>query len=68
MIDMVEYARRICMGAVDEDRIEEMRQEWMEMKRRRRYLSCTDGFCGAEDCPRCRPGSYWFTNVDDVED
>ena len=66
MIDMVRFATRLCMG--DEDRLYEMRQELQEMKRIRRNLSCTDGFCGAEDCPRCRHGSYWFTNVDDVED
>ncbi len=20
---------------------------------------CHDGFCGAEDCPRCRPGNFY---------
>ena len=41
----------------DEDRLEEMRQERHEMKRRRRNLSCSDGYCGAEDCEKCRPGT-----------
>jgi hypothetical protein len=44
----------------DEDYIDEMRQEMHEMRRRRRNLSCSDGYCGADDCPRCRPGSYQF--------
>ena len=48
----------------DEDRAAEMRQERHEMRRRRRNLSCTNGYCGAEDCPRCRPGSYRFTEED----
>lgn len=48
------------MNYRDEDYLEEMRQERIEQKRRRRNLSCTDGFCGADDCPRCRPGSYRF--------
>ena len=50
----------------DEDRAEEMRQERHEMRRRRRNLSCTNGYCGAEDCPKCRPGSYRFA-IDDYE-
>jgi len=52
----------------DEDRMEEMRQEMHEMKRRRRNLSCTDGFCGAEDCPRCRPGSYMFATEEEDDE
>jgi len=51
----------------DEDYIAEMRQEMHEMKRIRRNLSCSDGFCGADDCPRCRPGSYMFSQEDDDE-
>lgn len=53
------------MNFDDEDRAEEMRQERHEMKRRRRNLSCTDGMCGADDCPRCRPGSHWFATEED---
>jgi hypothetical protein len=50
----------------DEDYIDEMRQEMHEMRRRRRNLSCSDGYCGADDCPRCRPGSYQFEEeIDD---
>jgi len=45
---------------MDEDRADEIRQELHEMHRRRRNLSCPDGYCGADDCPRCRPGSYRF--------
>ena len=45
---------------MDENRLEEMRQELHEMRRRRINLSCADGYCGADDCPRCRPGSYRF--------
>ena len=48
----------------NEDHIEEMRQESYEQRRRVRNLSCTDGFCGAYDCPRCRPGSYRFAIED----
>jgi hypothetical protein len=56
------------MNYDDEDRLHEMRQEYHEMKRRRRNLSCTDGFCGAEDCPKCRPGSYRFAQDEDGEE
>ena len=66
-----DYLKREVDGftqrGLDEDRIEEMRQERMWQKRRRRNLSCTDGFCGAEDCPRCRPGSYRF-EIEDGEE
>jgi len=24
------------------------------MTKHRKYFSCSDGFCGADDCPRCR--------------
>jgi hypothetical protein len=51
----------------DEDYIAEMRQEMHEMKRRRRNLSCLDGFCGADDCPKCRPGSYMFATQEEEE-
>ena len=50
---------------MDEDDVESIRQEIMRKKRRRRNLSCTDGFCGAEDCCRCRPGSYRFLTEED---
>lgn len=54
-------AEGVCRRSVyDEDRLEEMRRERHEMRRRVRNLSCSDGFCGAEDCARCRPGSYRF--------
>lgn len=26
--------------------------------RKPRYISCRDGYCGAEDCPKCRPGNF----------
>ena len=51
----------------DEDHQEELRQERMWQRRVRRNLSCTDGYCGAEDCPRCRPGSYRFATEDGEE-
>ena len=58
------FARR----GMDEDREAEARQEYWEMRRRRRNLSCTDGMCGAEDCCRCRPGSYRFaTDEENLE-
>ena len=44
----------------DEDYIAELKQQAYEEQRARRNLSCTDGFCGADDCARCRPGSYQF--------
>lgn len=25
---------------------------------RRRYIRCSDGFCGADDCPTCRPWNF----------
>jgi hypothetical protein len=53
------------MNYDDEDRLDEMRQEYNEMKRRRHNLSCSDGFCGADDCPKCRPGSYVFATEED---
>jgi len=28
-----------------------------ERKHRRPWQGCSDGFCGAEDCDRCFPGS-----------
>ena len=64
-INMVRFATRLCMG--DEDRLYEMRQELHEMNRRRRNLSCADGFCGADDCPKCRLGSYMFATQEEEE-
>lgn len=34
---------------------------------RTRYYSCSDGFCGAEDCKRCRPSTYKFAQNSDEE-
>jgi hypothetical protein len=57
---------------LDEDLMEELRQEQAWQRRRIRNTSCADGYCGAEDCARCRPGSYRFANEDyeavDLED
>ena len=53
------------MNYDDEDRLHEMRQEYHEMRRRRRNLSCANGYCGADDCPKCRPGSYRFATAED---
>ena len=47
-------------NAFIEDHVYEMKQQAYEEHRIRRNLSCSDGMCGAEDCPRCRPGSYRF--------
>lgn len=50
-----------------EERAREMADRWYDQRvdreaddepRRRRYISCSDGFCGANDCPRCRPGNF----------
>jgi hypothetical protein len=56
------------MNIYDEDREHEIRQELHEMRRRRRNLSCSDGYCGAEDCARCRPGSYRFAIEEDEDE
>lgn len=29
-----------------------------EREPRPRYIKCADGFCGADDCPRCRPWNF----------
>jgi hypothetical protein len=56
--------------SLDEDMMEELReqQEWHE--RRRRNATCANGYCGADDCPKCRPGSYRFATgeEDDMAD
>ena len=55
--------------SLDEDLMEELRQERAWQKRRRLNTSCADGYCGADDCPKCRPGSYQFaTGEDDMAD
>ena len=54
---------------LDEDLMEELRQERAWQARRRRNTSCADNYCGADDCPKCRPGSYRFaTGEDDMAD
>ena len=55
------------MTECDEDREYEARQEYYEMKRRRRNLSCTDGYCGAEDCDKCRPNNRYHEMEDEDE-
>lgn len=27
-------------------------------RRRPRYIQCVDEFCGADDCPNCRPANF----------
>ena len=61
-------AEGFAMRGMEEDRLAEMRRERCEQRRRLRNLSCTDGMCGADDCPRCRPGSYRFSTDDEGED
>jgi hypothetical protein len=53
---------------LDEDLMEELRQEQAWQRSRIRNTSCADGYCGAEDCARCRPGSYRFAIIDATED
>lgn len=37
--------------------------------RKPKYTRCRDGFCGAEDCSRCRPGNFrGGVYVGDLED
>lgn len=38
----------------NEDDLYEM--QWEFNRNRKRNYSCADGFCGADDCERCRPG------------
>jgi len=52
---------------LDEDLMEELRQERAWQARRRRNTSCADNYCGADDCPKCRPGSYRFAIEEDDE-
>jgi len=40
----------------DEDYAEELRQQSYLDRARRNNTSCSDGYCGADDCERCRPG------------
>ena len=53
--------------SLDEDLMEELRQERAWQARRRRNTSCADNYCGADDCPKCRPGSYQFATEEDDE-
>jgi hypothetical protein len=32
----------------------------IELARKRNIFRCADGYCGADDCDRCRPG--WWQN------
>ena len=52
----------------NEDREAEARQEYYEMKRRRRRYSCSDGYCGADDCDTCRPGNRYHEMEDEDAD
>jgi hypothetical protein len=53
--------------SLDEDLMEELRQERAWQKRRRLNTSCADGYCGADDCPKCRAGSYRFATGEDED-
>ena len=39
-----------------EEELDDARQEFG--RRKSRYFSCSDGFCGADDCPRCMPCNF----------
>lgn len=43
-------------GSVQEDEYNDMRREQAEAAHHRSARSCSDGYCGADDCERCRPG------------
>ena len=59
--DYFDGAGRDKFDRLFEDFIYEMKQQAYEERKMWRNLSCTGpDFCGAEDCPRCRPGSYRF--------
>lgn len=45
------------MSEYDDELIAEARADAAEERRRERMNRCSDGFCGADDCPRCRPES-----------
>ena len=39
------------------------------MKSKTRYIQCSDGFCGATDCPRCSPERFrGGILTEDIED
>ena len=46
----------------DYEAYEIRRQEQAE---KRRHFRCSDGYCGADDCDRCRPG--WWHNYENEE-
>ena len=60
-------AEGVCMRNRRDDEWEYKQQEYLERKMWRN-LSCADGFCGADDCATCRPGSYRFSQSEDGED
>lgn len=47
---------RFREGSTQEDEYNDMRNQDYEERRARNNRSCSDGFCGADDCERCRPG------------
>ena len=48
----------------DYEAYEIKRQEAIE---RRRGFRCADGYCGADDCDRCRPGWQWNSKEDEED-
>jgi hypothetical protein len=55
--------------SLDDVLMEELMEEQEFNARRRRNAECADGYCGADDCPKCRPGSYRFgIGEDDMAD
>jgi hypothetical protein len=56
----------------DLDREYNRRQEQLEIarderERARKPYRCSDGFCGADDCQRCRPVTYWMGDEEEEE-
>jgi hypothetical protein len=45
---------------------DETRREFCDKRKRARY-SCSDGFCGAEDCETCHPGCTERNEEEDDE-
>lgn len=43
---------------IDPDEWNELQHEAKVLKRARRRYRCSDGFCGAMDCTRCRPFNW----------
>lgn len=48
----------------DDDYAEELRREAYLEKVARNNRSCSDGYCGADDCERCRPGCTRMAEVE----